>query len=56
MRAGVLTEQDWWSLLGLVGGTLSLVLFGLFFTPWWLLAIAISATLVVLALGDGITA
>ena len=27
--------------MGLVGGALSLVLFGLFFTGWWLLAIGV---------------
>lgn len=50
--AGLLSHQEWWSVVGLVGGALSLVLFGLFFTGWWLLAIAISSTLVVVAFRD----
>jgi hypothetical protein len=54
--AGLLSHQDWWSLVGLAGGALSLALFGLFFTPWWLVAITISAGLVVAALRDRITA
>jgi hypothetical protein len=37
-------------LAGLAGGALSLLLFGLFVTPWWLVAIAISSGLVVAAL------
>jgi hypothetical protein len=53
---GLLSHQDWWSLVGLVGGALSLVLFGMFFTPWWLAGIAISAALVVAALRDRIPA
>ena len=32
--AGLLTDQNWWSVVGLAGATLSLALFGLFFTPW----------------------
>jgi hypothetical protein len=54
--AGFLSHQDWWSLVGLAGGALSLGLFGLFFTPWWLVAITISAGLVVVALRDRIPA
>ena len=49
---GLLTHQDWWSMPGLLGGSLSLVLFGLFFTPWWLLGIIISSTLLVAAWRD----
>jgi len=52
--AGLLSNQNWWSLVGLAGGTLSLALFGLFFTPWWLIGITISATMVVVALRDRI--
>lgn len=51
---GLLIHQDWWSLAGLVGGALSLVLFGLFFTPWWLVAMVISTALLVAALRDRI--
>jgi hypothetical protein len=47
---GLLSHQGWWSLSGLAGGSLSLALFGLFFTPWWLAAIAISVGLVVASL------
>jgi hypothetical protein len=53
---GVLSHQAWWSLVGLAGGALSLALFGLFFTPWWLVAIAISGSLDVAALRTGIPA
>ena len=51
---GLLIHQDWWSSLGLAGGVLSLALFGLFFTPWWLAAITISSALVVAALRAGV--
>lgn len=47
--AGWLSDQDWWALLGLAGGAVSLVLFGVFFTPWWLLGATISTTLVIVA-------
>jgi uncharacterized membrane protein (DUF441 family) len=50
----LLGHQDWWSFVGLAGGALSLALFGLFFSPWWLVATAISAGLVVAAVGDRI--
>ena len=49
---GLLGHQSWWSVVGLGGGLLSLALFGLFFSGWWLLAIAISSTLVILAIRD----
>lgn len=50
--AGLLSHQDWWSVVGLGGGALSLALFALFFSGWWLLAIALSTTLVVVAFRD----
>ena len=50
---GFLTHQAWWSTAGLVGGAMSLVLFGLFFTPWWAAGIAISVTLVAAAVRAG---
>jgi hypothetical protein len=53
---GVLSHQTWWPLVGLIGGALSLALFVLFFTPWWLGAIAISTGLVIAALRAGISA
>lgn len=53
---GLLSHQDWWSLVGVVGGALSLILFGVFFTPWWLAAIAISAALVIAALRETLSA
>ena len=53
---GFLTDQAWWSTAGVIGGGLSLVLFGLFFTSWWAAAIAISAELVVAAVRVGIPA
>jgi hypothetical protein len=49
---GVLGHRDWWSAAGLAGGVLSLVLFLLFFSLWWLIGIAISSALVVAALRD----
>ncbi len=51
--AGMLANQDWWSMVGVAGATLSLGLFVLFFTPWWLGAIIISAGLFAAALRDG---
>lgn len=53
---GFLTEQAWWSVAGLAGGALSLVLFGLFFTPWWAAGIAISAVLLAAAVRTGLPA
>jgi hypothetical protein len=53
---GFLTNQAWWSTAGVIGGGLSLALFGLFFTPWWAAAIAISVALVVAAVRVGILA
>jgi len=53
---GLLSDQSWWSLVGLAGGVLSLALFGLFFTPWWLAGITISAGVVIAALRTGIPA
>lgn len=53
---GFLTHQAWWTVTGIVGGVLSLVLFGLFFTPWWAAAIVISGALVVAAARTGLTA
>jgi hypothetical protein len=53
---GILAHQEWWTAAGLLGGVLSLVRFGLFFTPWWAAAIAISAALIVVAIRDGIVA
>lgn len=53
---GFLTDQAWWTTAGVIGGGLSLVLFGLFFTPWWAAGIAISAVLVVAAVRVGMPA
>lgn len=47
---GFLAHQDWWTVAAIAGGGLSLILFALFFTPWWLAGIAISTALVVGAL------
>lgn len=41
-----LADQSWWTVMGIAGGGLSLLLFALFFTPWWAAGIAISAGLV----------
>jgi len=53
--AGVafLTDQGWWPQLAIASGGASLVLFGVFFTPWWLAGIAISTALIVGALRAG---
>lgn len=50
--AGVayLINLQWWPIAGLVAGSLSLLLFGLFFSPWWVAGIAISSALVIAAL------
>jgi hypothetical protein len=53
---GILAHQEWWTAAGVLGGVLSLVLFGLFLTPWWAAAIAISTALIVVAMRDGIAA
>lgn len=45
-----LTHQAWWPPAAIVAGVGSLVLFAVFFTPWWLAGIAISAALVIGAL------
>ena len=42
---GYLGGQAWWPVLGIAGGLASLLLFALFFTPWWAAGIAISAGL-----------
>lgn len=42
-----LAGAAWWPPAAIGAGALSLVLFWLFFTPWWLVAIAISSTLVI---------
>jgi hypothetical protein len=43
---GFLTDQTWWPPVAMGAGIASLVLFGVFFTPWWSAGIAISAGLV----------
>jgi len=50
--AGVafLTHQLWWPAAAIAAGGASFVLFAIFFTPWWLAGIAISASLVIGAL------
>lgn len=47
---GFLTEQTWWPVAAVAAGTASLLLFALFFTPWWSAGVAISAALVMGAL------
>lgn len=46
---GFLTEQVWWPTFAVWAGAASLLLFAVFFSPWWVAGIAISATLVVSA-------
>ena len=48
-----LTSQAWWPLMAVGAGVSSLLLFGIFFTPWWMAGIAISSALVVGALLSG---
>jgi len=43
---GFLTDQSWWPSAAIGAGVGSLLLFGVFFTPWWAVGIAISAGLV----------
>lgn len=45
-----LTHQAWWPTAGLVAGGVSLLLFVLFFSPWWVIAFAISGGLVIAAM------
>ena len=52
---GFLTHQTWWPVVGVAAAASSLLLFALFFTPWWLAGIAISAALVVAAVRTGFT-
>lgn len=47
-----LVGAAWWPIAAIVAGVVSLFLFGLFFTPWWLAAIAISAGLVTAAVRE----
>jgi hypothetical protein len=52
----LLAHQGWWCIAGLAGAALSLALFGVFFTPWWLLGISMSTALGVVTLRDIISA
>jgi hypothetical protein len=51
--AAFLTQQTWWPTAGLIAGSVSLLLFALFFSPWWVIAFAISGGLVIAALRAG---
>jgi hypothetical protein len=51
--AAFLTHQTWWPAAGLIAGAVSLSLFVLFFSPWWVIAVAISGGLVIAALRAG---
>jgi hypothetical protein len=44
---GFLTHQTWWPPLAVGAGVASLLLFAVFFTPWWLAGIAISGGLII---------
>jgi len=48
-----LVRADWWPMAALMSGCLSLLLFALFFTPWWAAGIVISSGLVIAALRAG---
>ena len=47
---GFLTNQSWWPTAAIGASIASLMLFGIFFTPWWAAGIAISIALLVAAL------
>lgn len=47
------TNQEWWPAAAIAAASASLVLFGVFFTPWWTAGIAISVALVIGALRAG---
>lgn len=51
---GFLTHQTWWPTVGMAAGASSLLLFALFFTPWWLSGIAISSALIIGAARIGV--
>ena len=49
-----MTHQEWWPLAGILRGGLSFILFTVFFSPWWVAGIAISAGLIVASVRAGI--
>jgi hypothetical protein len=51
--AAFLTHQAWWPTAGVIAGAVSLLLFTLFFSPWWVIAFAISGGLVIAGLRAG---
>lgn len=53
--SAVLTDQVWWPTAGVIAGAVSLLLFLLFFSRWWLIALAISGGLVVAAVRAGVS-
>ena len=53
---GFLVDADWWPQAALASGVASIVMFAVFFTPWWLAGIAISMGLTVAALRADISA
>ena len=54
--AAFLTHQTWWPSAGLIAGAMSLLLFVLFFSPWWVIALAISGGLVIAAVRATVSA
>jgi hypothetical protein len=52
---GFLTDQSWWPLTTVAAGAASLVLFAVFFTPWWTAGIAISTALIIGAMRAGVS-
>jgi hypothetical protein len=42
---GFLTDQPWWPAVGVTAAAASLVLFAVFFTPWWIIGIGVSVAL-----------
>ena len=51
---GFLTHQSWWPVSAIGAGGASLLLFAVFFTPWWTVGIAISTGLIIAGMRSGV--
>ena len=47
---GLLAQTNWWAASAILSGGLALLLFGVFFSRWWLAGMAISISLLVSAI------
>jgi hypothetical protein len=47
---GLLVQAAWWPTVAILAAGLSLLLFAIFFSPWWLAGIAISTSLLFAAI------